>query len=95
MTIDTGISLRDMQAQIAKMQSAMEALAQENAALKAQPARSVSLKVGESGTLCLYHGARYPVALYVEQWERILPFLKSGKVEEFIKTNASLLKRKA
>ncbi len=95
MSNETGISLRDMQAQIAKMQSAMEALAAENAALKAAgPARSVSLKVGESGTLCLYHGARYPIALYVEQWERILPFLRSGKLEEFAKANAHLLKRK-
>ncbi len=94
MSNETGISLRDMQAQMLKMQAAMEALAKENEALKAQPTRSVSLKVGESGTLCLYHGARYPIALYVEQWERILPFLKSGKLEEFAKANAHLLKRK-
>lgn len=54
----------------------------------------LTLKVGQSGTVCLYHGARYPIALYAEQWERLLPFLRSGKVEAFIAANASLLSRK-
>ena len=55
----------------------------------------LTLKVGQSGTVCLYHGARYPIALYAEQWERILPFLKSGKVEEFIATNTAVIARKS
>ena len=57
----------------------------------AKPANKLSLKVGQSGTVCLYHGARYPIALYASQWERIIPFLKSGEVEAFIAANRPLL----
>lgn len=65
------------------------------AQMKEDSQRKLTLKVGESGTVCLYHGARYPVALYREQWERILPFIKSGAVERFIEANASVLSVKA
>jgi len=61
------------------------------AQMQAQPARTITLKVGKSGTVCLYHGARYPVTLYRSQWERVLPFLKSGAIERFIEANAALL----
>lgn len=67
----------------------------EKLATQATAPRAITMKVGDKGTLCLYHGARYPIALYVEQWERLLPFLRSGKLEEFAKANASLLKRRA
>lgn len=63
-------------------------------AMKDDQARKVTLKVGESGTVCLYHGARYPVALYASQWERILPFIKSGAIERFIQANEAVLSRK-
>lgn len=77
----------EMAALLLKLQS-------ENAALKANATSKMTLKVGESGTLCLYHGARYPIALYAEQWERILPFIKSGAIEKAIEVNAHLLKRR-
>lgn len=53
--------------------------------------RKLTLKVGQSGTVCLYHGARYPIALYLSQWERILPFVKSGAIERFIEANRAVL----
>ena len=61
------------------------------AQMQSAPARSMSLKVGKSGTVCLYHGARYPIAKYASEWKHILPFLKSGAVERFIEANAALL----
>jgi hypothetical protein len=33
-------------------------------------------------------------AVQAGQWERVLPFLRSGKVEEFIKANEAKLSRK-
>lgn len=73
----------------------LEAARAEIARLKAQAVTGkLSLKVGQSGTVCLYHGARYPIALYAEQWERLIPFIKSGKIEEFMAANAALLSRK-
>ena len=66
----------------------------QQAQMQAQAKSKISLKVGQSGTLCLYHGARYPIALYREQWERLLPFFMSGHIEAFIEANASLLATK-
>ena len=65
------------------------------ATMKRDGEAKMTLKVGQSGTLCLYHGARYPIALYREQWERIIPFIKSGAVERAIEANAALLATKA
>lgn len=73
----------------------LEAARAEIARLKAaQTTGKLTLKVGQSGTVCLYHGARYPIALYAEQWERIIPFIKSGKLDEFMTANAALLSHK-
>lgn len=60
----------------------------------ARDASKITLKVGEKGTVCLYHGSRYPIALYAEQWERLLPFLQSGVLEKFIAANSATLSRK-
>lgn len=77
-------------------------LAAENDALKARiaeleakatNARTIKLKVGEKGTVCLYYGSRYPIPLYASQWETVIPFIKSGAVEAFIAENAKLIAR--
>lgn len=73
-----------LEAWVAKLQS-------ENAQIKEDAARKLSLKVGEKGTICLNHGGRYPVALYLSQWERIIPFIKSGAIERFAESNRHLL----
>lgn len=78
------------QSDLLKIIADQKAMIDKLAAQASAPAR-ISLKVGEKGTVCLYHGARYPIAMYASQWERVLPFLKSGEVERFIETNRSLL----
>ena len=70
-----------------KIESEAQELARlraENAQLKADQASSISLKVGSKGTVALYHGSRWPVSLYASQWERIIPYIKSGRIEAFI-----------
>lgn len=84
MTDLSKLSQADLIALIAKMKSDQ---AEKDAA-------RITLKVGEKGTVCLYHGGRYPIALYAEQWERILPFLTSGAVEKFISANEATLSRR-
>ena len=59
------------------------------AALDAQPARKLTLKVSQKGALSLYGMGRFPVTLYREQWERL--FAARAEIEAFIKANASLL----
>jgi len=82
------------QPNVAALLAQIEAMKAEIAAAKANATAKITLKVGEKGTLCLYHGGRYPIALYASQWENILPFLKSGKVEAFISANAATLARR-
>lgn len=69
-------------------------ISKQQAQLAAQASSKITLKVGEKGTLCLYHGARYPIALYAEQWERLLPFFKTGEIEQFIERNRAVLARR-
>lgn len=78
------LTREQLEAMVLTLQATVEAQ-------KADMARKITLKVGEKGTVCLYHGGRYPVTLYRAQWERVLPFLKSGAIERFIEANASLL----
>ena len=60
-----------------------------------KPAGELYCKVGVKGGCGLYGvNSRLPVTLYVEQWERVCEFVKSGKVEEFLKANADSLVRK-
>jgi len=73
-----------MNAQPSALEQALAKIAALEAALAAKPQGKLSLKVGQSGTVCLYHGARYPIALYASQWARIIPFIKSGEIEAFI-----------
>lgn len=84
-----GISLKDLQAQIA-------ALAAENAKLaaklEAKSAAKVSLKVTEKGGLSMYGLGRFPVTLYRSQWERLLAH--ADEVKAFIEANAGKLATK-
>lgn len=73
----------------------LEALRAENAKLKEAANAKLTVKLGQGGTVCLYHGGRFPVALYASQWERILPFIKAGHIEAFIKANADKVARKS
>lgn len=72
----------------------LEALRAENAKMKADNEATITIKLGQKGTVAVYHGGRWPVSLYASQWERLLPFFKTGKVEEFIKANEAKVSRK-
>ena len=74
------------------LQSELEKLRAENAALKKTSARGLSLKVSEKGALSVYGLGRFPVTLYKEQWEKLLGMAEDIKV--FIKANEGALKTK-
>ena len=70
----------------------MERLKAENAALKAQATRGVSLKVSEKGGVSVYGLGRFPVTLYKEQWAKLLDM--GEDIRAFIKAHESELKAK-
>ena len=74
------------------LQSEVERLKAENAALKAQAARGVSIKVSEKGGVSVYGLGRFPVTLYKEQWKRLLEM--SGEIRAFLDANDAQLKAK-
>lgn len=83
---------------IQSMELRLKALLEENAKLKAKAAKAgdkaLTLKVSAKGALSLYGLGRFPVTLYKSQWVRILKFIASGAVEEFMIENDSLLRDK-
>jgi hypothetical protein len=76
------------------LQAELERLRAENAALKekADTRRSVYLKVSDKGGVSLYGLGRFPITLYVEQWETVLGM--ADEIRVFLADNASRLKRK-
>ena len=53
---------------------------------------SLSFKVSEKGAVSVYGLGRFPVTLYLEQWEALLSH--AAELREFIETNKSRLKTK-
>ena len=74
------------------VQSEIERLRAENAALKAGATRGVSLKVSEKGGVSVYGLGRFPVTLYKEQWQKLLDM--AAEIRRFIQENDSKLKTK-
>ena len=70
----------------------LERLRTENAALKAQSSRGVSLKVSEKGGVSVYGLGRFPVTLYKEQWIKLLDL--GDDIRAFIKAHDAELKAK-
>ena len=70
----------------------LELLREENAALRRKSASGIRLKVSEKGAVSVYGLGRFPVTLYVEQWETVLGM--SDEIRAFLSTNASKLKRR-
>jgi hypothetical protein len=52
----------------------------------------ISFKVSEKGGVSVYGLGRFPVTLYLEQWEALLS--RVGELREFIEANRSKLKTK-
>ena len=74
------------------LQAELERLKAENAALKAQATRGVSIKVSEKGGVSVYGLGRFPVTLYKEQWAKLLDM--AGDIRAFIKEHETELKSK-
>ena len=70
----------------------VERLKAENAALKAQTTRGVSIKVSQKGGVSVYGLGRFPVTLYKEQWTKLLAM--ADEIRAFIKENDGRLKAK-
>jgi hypothetical protein len=70
----------------------LERLKAENAQLKGQQARGVTLKVSEKGGLSVYGMGRFPITLYKEQWLKLLEMAE--EIRGFIKANDAALKTK-
>jgi hypothetical protein len=74
------------------LKAEVERLRAENAALKAKPGKSVSLKVSEKGGVSVYGLGRFPITLYQEQWIKLLDV--GDEIRAFIIENAGALKLK-
>jgi hypothetical protein len=74
------------------LQAELERLKAENAALKAQATRGISIKVSEKGGVSVYGLGRFPVTLYKEQWAKLLDLAED--IRAFIKTHDAELKAK-
>jgi len=80
--------------EVAAMKAELERLKADNAAMKAKASKpkTLSMKVSEKGGLSVYGLGRFPVTLYVQQWERLLGVI--DEVKEFIDANRAILKVK-
>jgi len=70
----------------------LERLRAENARLKGQGSRGITMKVSEKGALSVYGLGRFPVTLYKEQWTRLLGV--ADDIRAFLKDNDAQLKTK-
>jgi hypothetical protein len=75
-----------------QLQAELERLRAENAQLKGQRARGVSLKVSEKGGVSVYGMGRFPITLYKEQWTKLLDM--ADEIRAFIRENNAALKSK-
>jgi hypothetical protein len=83
-------NVNDMsEAELLAMHAEFKRLQAENAALRAQPAKRMSMKVSEKGALSVYGLGRFPVTLYRGQWERLLG--ERDAITAFITANAATL----
>ena len=74
------------------VQAELERLRAENAALKSQATRGISIKVSEKGGVSVYGLGRFPVTLYKEQWAKLLDL--ADDIRAFIKAHDAQLKTK-
>ena len=74
------------------LKAELERLKAENAQLKNQRSRAVSLKVSEKGGVSVYGLGRFPVTLYKEQWTKLLAM--ADEIRTFIKEHDAQLKAK-
>ncbi len=74
------------QAQLVQM------LLDAQAKLEAAPKQAkASFKVSSSGCCSVYHGSRFPVSLYRQQWAVVIACIEDGRLQKFLKDNAANL----
>jgi hypothetical protein len=73
------------------VQQELERLRAENAALKTAGQRNLSFKVSEKGGISVYGLGRFPVTLYVEQWNTLLD--SADALRGFMRDHETELKR--
>lgn len=81
---------------LANMELQLKKLLEENARLKEKASRqatekALTIRVSAKGALSIYGLGRFPVTLYKSQMQRLLKFIASGAVEEFMIENDALL----
>jgi hypothetical protein len=74
-----------------ELQQELERLRAENAALKTAGQRNLSFKVSEKGGISVYGLGRFPVTLYVEQWNTLLD--SADALRGFMRDHETELKR--
>ena len=74
------------------LQAWIDQLKAENARLRRQPDRVLSMKVSQKGALSVHGLGRFPVTLYKEQWTRLLA--AADDIRAFLKDNDAQLKSK-
>ena len=74
------------------MKTELERLRRENAALNKGASEGTRMKVSEKGAVSVYGMGRFPVALYKEQWLKLLNM--SDEIRTFIAENEARLKAK-
>ena len=78
----------------ASLKERLAELEAENAKLREEKEKSsvIRFKVGDKGGLSMYGLGRFPVTLYLEQWERLLA--STDLIRDALKEHSSELKRK-
>ena len=85
-----GMSQAEQNKLVAERQQLLDRIAALEAA-KPQPG-SLACKIGEKGGLSVYGLQRFPITLYVEQWERLIENIPA--IKAFMLANSSQLTRK-
>jgi hypothetical protein len=76
-----------------QMVLAMQALAEENARLKANTKTpGLGIKVSTKGAVSVYGLGRFPITLYSSQWEALIG--RAADIQKFIADNKAVLKSK-
>ncbi len=75
------------------LQAELERLRAENARLKHDRGRTVSLKVSAKGGVSVYGLGRFPVTLYKEQWITLLAM--TDDIQAFLTDHDAELKTKS
>lgn len=71
------------------LQEMQERIAQLEAQLKNKNNRAITLKVSEKGAVSAYGLGRFPVTLYLSQWEKLLGEIEN--IKAFIAANRDKL----